>query len=304
MSIAKNTSLDGDLLAVIDRMSEKIKADATDALAKKEMEVPTALVPNQICRVSPFFPLERKETGRRNYLEEEIIIQNAWGRIVFMGPRLSTYEEDVLLAILAIINDPEKRKMGKFGDIDTYVYSGSLLPILKLAGFSRCKESYKRVRRACKLLMGSFLTLETYKYENGVRKISSTTMTNMVMFYREENSEYTIAINPFFYNLYIRGNFALLDVERRNKIKSCIGKSLYRFAISQQHSWRGHFITLAEALNINPDIPPFKKRERIKGVIKELVKLKILSEKSRIDGDVVFIERHISTKTKRKKAGG
>jgi hypothetical protein len=37
------------------------------------------------------------------------IMENAWGKIKFSGPKLSIYEEDVLMAILALLNNINNR---------------------------------------------------------------------------------------------------------------------------------------------------------------------------------------------------
>lgn len=295
--------LDKDLSVLIDRMSSKIEADAeiNETVSKKAIWSPNALVPNQICRVSPFFPLGRKNRGRRDYLENEVIVENAWGRITFTGPRLTTYDEDILLAILATIDDPARRKMGKFYSMDSYMYQGSLLPIMRLAGLTDGAVNYKHFKKVCRDLMCSLIELETFKYVNEKKRTATVKITNMIMFYEEKDSgEYTIVINPFFHNLYIKGNFSLLDVERRIKIKSNIAKSLYRFIISQQSSWKGHYSTLADVINIKKEIENYKKRERLKNAISELIKLKILTAKSYIKKDIVYLERHPSTKSRRK----
>lgn len=80
--------------------------------------------PTSISRVSPFFPMNNKEKGRRDiivknlkasiqdkskivesscYLINELVSSGPWGEIIYTGPKLSIEEEDALMALLAII---------------------------------------------------------------------------------------------------------------------------------------------------------------------------------------------------------
>lgn len=80
--------------------------------------------PTSISRVSPFFPMNNKEKGRRDiivknlkasiqdkskivesscYLINELVSSGPWGEIIYTGPKLSVEEEDALMALLAII---------------------------------------------------------------------------------------------------------------------------------------------------------------------------------------------------------
>ena len=80
--------------------------------------------PTSIARVSPFFPMNNLEKGRRDALMrdpditsrekgsiaasgafffKEPISSGPWGNILYTGPKLSVEEEDVLMALLAII---------------------------------------------------------------------------------------------------------------------------------------------------------------------------------------------------------
>ena len=80
--------------------------------------------PTSIARVSPFFPMNNLEKGRRDRLVRDLnvsseerhriaasgtfffkerISSGPWGDILYTGPKLSVEEEDVLMALLAII---------------------------------------------------------------------------------------------------------------------------------------------------------------------------------------------------------
>ena len=99
---------------------------ATPLPAPKEEERPSLWCgyPTSIARVSPFFPMNNLEKGRRDALMrdpditsrekgsiaasgafffKERISSGPWGDILYTGPKLSVEEEDVLMALLAII---------------------------------------------------------------------------------------------------------------------------------------------------------------------------------------------------------
>lgn len=287
---------------IFKRISNKIE-NTKDEKPIKDLWLPTATVPNEICRVSPFFPLQNNQLSKRLYLKDEVIVENAWGRIVYSGPQLSVYDEDVLLALLAILSDPSKRKLTKVENVDTYKYEGSLLPIVRLAGLTKCKNNYDFVKSSCRTMMSSVFEIQTFYYKDGIKKTKSRILTNIMIFIHndEKTNKHTFIINPYFFDLFTKGNFALIDIERRNRIKGNIAKSLYRFAISHQSTWKGHFLTLADAINLNKELPNYIKRHKIKKAIEELKKLKLLSDQSSINGDLVTICKHHSCGKARRK---
>lgn len=99
---------------------------ATPSPAPAPRERPTVWCgyPTSIARVSPFFPMGNREKGPRDklireldvspqekarivasgaYFFKERISSGPWGDILYTGPKLSVEEEDVLMALLAII---------------------------------------------------------------------------------------------------------------------------------------------------------------------------------------------------------
>ncbi len=290
---------------IIKRCLDKSKSETPiKTKKKKELWPPSAAIPNEICRVSPFFPLEKKEIKKRIYLKKKAIVDNAWGKLIYSGFKLTTYEEDILLAILSLLDDPGKRTLTKVGNMETFMYKGPIAPIIKLAGLTRCKTSYDFVLNTCELFMSSILELQIFKNSptNDQKEIAYRTITNIMILVHDdkEKNKHTFIINPFFYNLYRKGNFSIFDIKKRLSIKSNIGKSLYRFVISQEKDWKGHYLTLSNALNINENIPNFKKKDRIKTAIKELIALKILSNKSNITNNIATVIKHPLSNSKKK----
>jgi hypothetical protein len=312
-----------DLAKIIERV--KVKADVrTEALeaaketreeiapdgklAPEQMWAPCAPMPTEMCRVSPFFPMARQKLGERPFIRDMIITSSSWGQIKYTGPKLSTYEEDILLAVLAILDQARDQKITEIEGRTTYTYQGPLLPIFRLMGYKAnpSKGDYKRMIEALELMTVAGVKLIIYsRSTKGKRRTKMTDMTNMLSRAKwdEDKKELTVVVNPFFYENYITGTVTLLDVLWRTKLKSPIAKSLHRFMQSHRgSSWKGHFMTLSATLNLEETLPAYKKKERIKLAIRELIKEGFLSKGSGVlkkSPDVVVLIR-TSEATKRK----
>jgi hypothetical protein len=273
---------------VIKSLQEKVKtrefiAQVTERAEEVHKEVgkpraeqtwfPFTPMPTDLCRVSPFFPMAKREEKERPYLRHMLITKSAWGSIFYSGPKLSIFEEDVLVAILAIL-DTNNKNISESEDKEgrkTYTYQGPLLPILKLMGYKKFGGSnYKRVIDAIRLLAGAGVELET----KGKWSIDTILIHG---WYDEKSKFLKVTVNPFFYETYIAGTVTLLDVLKRSQIKGSIAKALYRFVMSHRDSkWQGHFLTLSASLNLDLNQPHIQLRRQIRIAISELKKIGIL----------------------------
>lgn len=283
--------------------------------------------PTDMTRCSPFFPMNSNELGERRYLEDFIITASNWGEIKYTGPQLSTYEEDVLLVLLAILDKESQYKklsyayeanteydcMGEYkskmficGDEAngyanrTYTYKGPMLPLLKLLGIERPgKTNYTRLLLALKRLAvaGVEISISTGKTKSGKRRAPRIShMCAMLggVYWDETKKELTATINPFFYETYVAGRVTLMDVAKRMSLKGVIAKALYRFVQSQRQNpvFAGHFLTLADALNMDREQPAKQTRRLLKTAIGELVRQGVLMKKSGfVDSDLIKLER-------------
>jgi hypothetical protein len=288
--ILDKTSLEQDALQTAEELKTQIPTDIKAAGA--QMWLPVCPMPTDLCRISPFFPMNRNDLKERTFIEEMIIMKNAWGEIQFSGPKLSTYEEDVLMAILALLNNADKRDETIIDGQGTYTYKGSFYPLIKLVkGPKPNKTEYKRVYRALKLLNVSGFNLILFK-DN---KILKEQLSNILTYaeWDHKTKELKITLNPYFYEIFLRGNFTLIELEQRRRLTSPIAKSLHRFVLSHRDStWQGHFLTLAATLNLDVEQSAFQIRRLIKRSINQLVKEGILVKESRfISQDIVKLER-------------
>lgn len=257
--------------------------------------------PTDMTRCSPFFPMNPKELGHREFLRDFLITSANWGEIKYTGPQLSTYEEDALMALLAILDDASQyRQVSEAEGRKTYTYRGPALPLLRLLGNSRPgKKEYKRLCSALELLMSAVvkLSISAGKTKSGRKRAPRYIhMSNMLsgVHWDDEKKEFSATINPFFYETYVAGRVTLMDVAKRMSLKGTVAKALYRFVQSQRGNpvFEGHFLTLADALNMDREQLPKQLRRLLKTAISELVRQGILMKKSGfVDQDIIRLNR-------------
>lgn len=259
----------------------------------KNAECAAALIchyPTDLTRCSPFFPISTQNLSSRAFLQNVVLAQGSWGEILFSGPKLSIFDEDVLMTVLSVILQKNKFEQSKLEN--KYIYEGPILPFLNVIYKNTpSKKDYKRFKDSLTRLVSSALELAV-SYGDGTQKrkrsinnmISSITIDEKTKFIR-------IVINPYFYEMYIEGNSTYIDMTKRIKIDSFIGKALYRFLLSQQSkSYKINFLKLASALNMNLTSEKYKIRSQIKKAIIELQDKTILSKKSCfLTQDIVFL---------------
>jgi hypothetical protein len=198
--ILDKTTIEKEALQTAEELKSEIPTDAK--AAGTQMWLPVCPMPTDLCRVSPFFPMNRNDLKERAFIEEMIIMKSAWGEIQFYGPKLSTYEEDVLMAILALFNNAGKRSETTTDGQGTYTYTGPFYPLLKLIkGPKPNKTEYKRVYRALKLLNVSGFNLIIFR-DN---KIQKEQLSNILTYaeWNHETKELKITLNPYFYEIYL-----------------------------------------------------------------------------------------------------
>lgn len=268
--------------------------------------------PTDMTRCSPFFPMNVKELGHREFLRDFLITSANWGEIRYTGPQLSIYEEDALMTLMAVLDDVSQyREMSEIEGRKTYTYKGPVLPLLRLLGYARPgKDAYKRLIAALKLLMSAVveLSLSAGKTKSGRKRVPRYIhLSNMLsgVGWNEETKVLTATINPFFYETYIAGRVTLIDVAKRMSLKGINTKALYRFVQSQRQNpiFVGHFLTLADALNMDREQPAKEIRRALKTAISELVRHGVLMKKSGfVDTDIIKLNRAMeSLPSQRKK---
>ena len=135
-----------------------------------------------MCRVSPFFPLATANLQKRDLLRDMVITQSSWGEVLYTGPRLSVYDEDVLSAILVLIDSIKTRQKTIIEGKKLYTYKVPLLPILRLLGYKKYgKSDYRRILDTLKLMTVAGLQISIFgKSKDIKRKVVSWYMSAML----------------------------------------------------------------------------------------------------------------------------
>ncbi len=262
--------------------------------------------PTDLTRCSPFFPLNRRalavrEDLHRDFLQGFVITAASWGEIRYTGPRLSTYEEDALMIVLAVLDTASQRRQEtETEDGRTYTYAGPALPLLQMAGYKKpSKRDYARFVASLKLLTVAGLDLRLSGGKTKAGKARSPRMSRMSAIlahvgWQDGDESLEVTVNPYFYEMYCAGRVTLLDIAKRMALKSPTAKALYRFVQSHRagRCFEGHVLTLADALNLDRNQPMTELRRTIKLAMSALQKNGILTAKSKFASqDIVIIDR-------------
>lgn len=239
-----------------------------------------APMPTDLSRTSPFFPMSKNEMATRPFIQGMVIAKNPWGEVTYTGPKLSVYEEDVLLALLALLKTAQPEGEGNQG----WTYVGPLRPLLTTMGYKATgKNDYKRVKDALERLTVAGVKIQT--------KRGKWAMSTMLAWAGGDDKAATVSvsINAYFAEMFAAGSVNLLDLAKRAELSRPVSKALHRFATSHRGDWRGHFLTLAAAINLGVDKPQKEIRRQIRQAMTELRKVGVLAARSKFSGDVVTL---------------
>lgn len=265
---------------------------AVPASENVQERLPFAPMTTDLCRVSFFFPMNRRE--KRDFIENLVVMKNAWGEMQFLGPRLSTYEEDVFLAALALA------KIQHSSGGAEYIYDGPMVALVKTLVRTNHPSTvdYRRVYRSLRLLMVSALEIRMNK-QNTVGLDNILTSVN----WDKDTRRIKIVFNPYFAEKFLVGTYTLLGIEQRLRLRGPVAKALHRFVSSQRETWTGHYLTLAGALNLSAEQHGFTLRRMLKGAITELVKGGVLCDNSGFANKDQVLLKKIPAKPARKVKG-
>ena len=228
----------------------------------KPQQLKLAFMPTTMARTSPFFPMPKHSTkDRPSY--QNFIIENRWGRITVSGPKLSIYDESVLLALLVLA---KKHKSERF--------QTSYSELCDMMNVTRGVNPYRAIKDSLKRLAGAVVDTELYDSEASRKVIESITGV-MVTHVRqqEQTSAVDIEISPYFLSLYGANLTTSLDVTERSKLKGDVTKALYRF-IQTHRPGAVPFglMTLCHGINLNTEQPLAEIRKQIRPALAELKK--------------------------------
>jgi len=298
---------DKELRETLDRIGEKIKAEAASPLKAAEQlkalvgEYPEekiqhylGFVPTPMARTSPFFPMSDREKAHRP--QEIMTVKTPWGKIEVSGPRLSIFEEDVLLAILAILRTTREPEETEAKGRRTYTIKTSMPIICQYLRIERGKRSYKFIEDAIKRLVGTVVSLEVNeRTKDKKRKRSRLSMSGTMLAgwtWDKNMGTIVITLNPYFYETFKEGLLTFLDLTLRRRLKGEISKALLRFYESHRANPVMHMITIGDAINLR-GLEPKRLKARMKKALKELEKMGYLREAEIYKSGIVRIQKGV-----------
>jgi len=286
------------------RTAKEIHTKISTAATKEQLKLFTPF-PTQMTRTSAFFPMSKNEMSERAYIKEMVIASHSWGEVVYSGPKLSVFDEDMLMFLLAAINGANEKFVDQIDGVRTYTYRGSLHKILLFKGVEKpSKRDYVEALNSFKLMANARFDLTTHTVGPGGKKTPKKTVFKNLIVGGEidhETKEFCCTVNPFFYETYAAGQVTWLDVVMRARLKSPIAKALFRFVQSHREDrWQGPLMTLSASLNLDLSLPANKLRARIREAIKDLVEYDILLSNSHLQANTVTLFRNPKPHPKKK----
>jgi hypothetical protein len=77
--ILERTTIEKEAVQTAEELKSQIPTDVK--AAGTQMWLPVCPMPTDLCRISPFFPVNRNELSERQYIKNMTIMENAWGKI-------------------------------------------------------------------------------------------------------------------------------------------------------------------------------------------------------------------------------
>ena len=239
-----------------------------DAILKQAPEPEQGVfsfLPTTLARISPFFPMSRKELKTRPF-KAGMTWEHPWGKITVDSGNecLAIYDESVLLAILELAKESQSEEI----QISTYT-------LAKRMEKNPNKRSYKAIWESLARLMRTILKVEIWDGKGQGRKPKKVMMGNILSYAQkdEETNNLEIVLNIYFVKMFGAGFITNLDLKLRASLKGDIAKALYRFFQSHRdYEYRCHFLTIAGAVNLNTAMPHTEIKKRLRKGLAELRK--------------------------------
>ncbi len=265
--------------------------------------LPHAPFPTMMSRTSPFLPLPKNRMGqdRHTYQQHEPLkIETSWGSIEYIGPQLSIFDEDALMAVLSCMHIARYRDvldltLTNIREETTYEFFGPATRLLEALGLPRSGGTYKRVVDSLRLMTSSRFRI----IEGKVKGSRTWTIVSMIelLKYEETEKALRVAISPYFYEIFGLGRVSFVDTKLRCQIKSQVGRAIFRFLESQRGvEWGpGHMDVLSKAINLDGQ-KPFSIRRTLTRAINEMKQLAYLTQDSgfvhkKRGANIVFLKR-------------
>ena len=239
-----------------------------------------SFMPTSMGRTSPFFVMNKKDMANRQ-VYQDFPVENPWGKITVSGPKLSIFDESVLLALLSLAK--------KHKSVD---FSTTYSEVCEYMDISRGGAQYKSIQDSLtRLRKTSTETLLTKgKKKEEIKSFGGSILNQVDQDFVKKKID--VSLNPHFLVLYGANLTTSLNMEERTKLKGDATKAMYRFL--QTHTPSSHIfhlLTLAHAVNVDIDQPLKTIRKQIRASLGELRKNNHILRWSVDKSDNVHIHR-------------
>jgi hypothetical protein len=245
----------------------------TECIKKSDNNEGWIYYPTIFCRLNPFEPINYNRIIAKDESFKEVkLFTGPWGELTKYGPMLSTDDEDILISLLHLV------KVKNINYKETFVYEGSILKIARQITKAKRpgKCTYDRIYLSLQKLAATNINLKIGQH----KKIIITNNIISEIIFNGQSNLIKVTINPKFYQLYVRREVTKICTDTRLlKIKGKIAKKMYLFVLSHKSNpvWRGHYMKLANALNVNKTQSSKQIKRLIKQAVRELIDLQILA---------------------------
>ncbi|MCY1359097.1 hypothetical protein D9M69_456510 [compost metagenome] len=224
-------------------------------------------MPNHIARSSLFAPIAK---GRKTLHREAVLVSRADAVITFWGEQLDEAQADVWMQIM---HEALKYPLGDSVPINRARF-------LRDIGRHTGKSEYEWLHRAMKALSFAMLVVEAVKDGKTKLSVGRTRVLHMIdgFDYDDELEEYSVRIDPRWRGLYANQEYALIDWEKRLKIRpgQDMAKSLQRLVATTSDTVQRYQLSwLREKLQYSSPMRKFK--EALVNAMRELERVEVIA---------------------------
>jgi hypothetical protein len=263
--------------------TKKIVEDHALKVTGKPKQLNLAFMPVKLARTSPFFPMSRKDMKDRPIFNE-VVMENAWGKITVSGVKLSIYDESVLLAVLSLSRQHRH-----------HLINTTYTELCHTMNINKGTTQYNSISQSLKRLTGTVVNTELYEQKDGKKTIIEDIAGTMINHVRQQpqSTKVEIDVSPYFLALYGANLTTSINLDERSKLKGDITKAIYRFL--QTHEAGAipfGMLTFCKGINLETEQPLAEIRKKLRSALTELCAQGHIKKGWKIDNsDRIFIPR-------------
>ena len=166
----------------------------------------TSFLPTIMTRLSPFFPVSKRQM-KIDTITEPIIIENPWGRIIIRNRRLSIYDETVLLSLLMLLKK-----------YDSNTFQTTLYELCKLINVKPTKDTYTAIMKSLHRMSEAHITMgKMLSRINDAQKVMDWPIINGIT-KNEESKKMILELNSYLLSSFRDRFITRMDIRLRGTV--------------------------------------------------------------------------------------